>query len=104
MRGEKRVLDLSPSISSTSSWPFNQSNPIGSHGIAKVQTDMCILHLSIPIIPCLMADSLAVRTLYSARAIVVKRALVAQRASIVVTSHFLLLLAFSTSLSFCYLV
>ncbi|GJV93502.1 hypothetical protein Tco_1541315 [Tanacetum coccineum] len=39
----------------------------------------------IPTIPCLIADSLALRALYSARDIVVKGALVAQWASIVVT-------------------
>ncbi|GKC93372.1 hypothetical protein Tco_1158814 [Tanacetum coccineum] len=39
----------------------------------------------IPTIPCQMADSLAVRAVYNAWAIVVKYALVAQRASIVVT-------------------
>ncbi|GKE03987.1 hypothetical protein Tco_1396005 [Tanacetum coccineum] len=52
----------------------------------KASTSSLILSGSrIPTIPYLMADSLVVRALYNARAIVVKCALVAQWDSIVVT-------------------
>nr|GEV97366.1 UBN2 domain-containing protein [Tanacetum cinerariifolium] len=48
-----------------------------------------------------VANLLAISALYGARPIMVKFALVAQRLSLWLPSHFLLLLAFSTTFSFC---
>ncbi|GJR13404.1 putative reverse transcriptase domain-containing protein [Tanacetum coccineum] len=63
---------------------FTTVVPLFSTFKASTET-LIVISSRIPTIPCLMADSLAVRSLYSARAIVVKRALVAQWACIVVT-------------------
>ncbi|GJQ92479.1 hypothetical protein Tco_0003618 [Tanacetum coccineum] len=71
-----RERELIPQVPILQLQAFTTVVPLFSTFKASTET-LIVISSRIPTIPCLMADSLAVPALYSARAIVVKRALVA---------------------------